>query len=110
EKAVEMLQNDVIHDQPIRVLLADDQGPQNTENNPSHGHILEGNVFVKNLDRSVDSGILYKTFSSYGKILSCKVPHRKKGSKCHGFVQFESKVAANSAINDMNGSMFYGKK
>ncbi|XP_055860173.1 uncharacterized protein LOC106056709 isoform X2 [Biomphalaria glabrata] len=105
-----MLQNDVIHDQPIRVLLADDQGPQHTENNPSHGHILEGNVFVKNLDRSVDSGILYKTFSSYGKILSCKVPHRKKGSKCHGFVQFESKVAANSAINDMNGSMFYGKK
>ncbi|KAH9524414.1 Polyadenylate-binding protein 4 [Bulinus truncatus] len=101
EKAVEKFHNDVIHDQPIGVLPSD---------NPSHGYIMEGNVFVKNLDRSVDSSILYKAFSPYGKIVSCKVHHRKKGSKCHGFVQFESELAANSAINNMNGSVFFGKK
>ncbi|CAL1545698.1 unnamed protein product [Lymnaea stagnalis] len=101
ERAVEMFNFDVIQNQSIRVVMADKASLQ---------HSLQGNVFVKNLDRSVDSNLLHRAFSAYGNILSCKVPHGKKGSKCHGFVQFENEQAANAAIDGMNGTMFCGKK
>ena len=32
-----------------------------------------GNVFVKNLDSSIDNTFLHKVFSSFGNIQSCKV-------------------------------------
>ncbi|CAG5117181.1 unnamed protein product [Candidula unifasciata] len=101
EKAVEVFNSEQTHRRNMRVVMV---------GQVSLCQALQGNVFIKNLDRSVDSNMLYRAFSAFGNIITCKVPHGKKGSKCHGFVQFESEAAARAAISSMNGTLFYGKK
>jgi polyadenylate-binding protein len=70
-----------------------------------------GNIFIKNLDKTIDHKILYDTFSSFGNILSCKVSTDEHGnSKGFGFVHYETEEAANEAINKTNGKLLNGKK
>mmetsp|Transcript_1252 Transcript_1252/g.2642 ORF Transcript_1252/g.2642 Transcript_1252/m.2642 type:complete len:610 (-) Transcript_1252:934-2763(-) len=69
-----------------------------------------GNVFVKNLDRTIDNKALYDTFSLFGNILSCKVATDDGGkSKGYGFVHYETDDAAKQAIERVNG-MQIGEK
>eukprot|EP00736_Rhodelphis_marinus_P013513 Rmarinus@m.24564 len=71
----------------------------------------EANVYIKNLDKTIDHKALYDTFSSFGNILSCKVSvDEKANSKGFGFVHFETKEAANDSIARLNGMMLNGKK
>ena len=70
-----------------------------------------GNVFIKNLDKSIDTKNLKDIFSVFGNILSCKVPMDPNGdSKCHGFIQFENEEDANKAIKKVNGMLVENKK
>jgi len=71
----------------------------------------EANIFIKNLDLSIDSKALYDTFSIFGHILSCKVASSPDGtSRGYGFVQYESEDAAKQAIERVNGMLIGEKK
>ncbi|KAK2864665.1 hypothetical protein Q7C36_003819 [Tachysurus vachellii] len=67
------------------------------------------NLYIKNLDDSVDKDCLYRTFAQFGTIKSAKVMMENGRSKGFGFVCFTSSQDAMKAMNVMNG-MMWGKK
>ena len=69
-----------------------------------------GNLFVKNLDRSITSAKLQDLFRKYGNILSCKVAEENGTSKGFGFVHFDSEVSAMAAITALQNETVLGKK
>jgi len=69
-----------------------------------------GNIFIKNLDKSIEHKALCDTFSAFGNILSCKVALDKEGnSRGFGFVHYENPEAAEAAIEQVNGMLLCGK-
>ncbi|EGW34938.1 uncharacterized protein SPAPADRAFT_58066 [Spathaspora passalidarum NRRL Y-27907] len=68
------------------------------------------NLFVKNLDDSIDSEKLEEEFKPFGSITSAKVMVDEAGkSKGFGFVCFSSPEEATKAITEMNQRMILGK-
>ncbi|XP_037495409.1 polyadenylate-binding protein 6 isoform X2 [Jatropha curcas] len=68
------------------------------------------NLFVKNLDVSINERKLHELFSGYGQIVSAKVMRNDSGvSKGFGFVSFSSPEEAETALNSLNGTLFEGK-
>lgn len=68
------------------------------------------NLFVKNLDDSIDDEKLHEEFGAFGTITSAKVMTDDSGkSKGFGFVCFSSPEEATKAVTEMNQRMVQGK-
>ncbi|KAG2460493.1 polyadenylate-binding protein 4 [Polypterus senegalus] len=102
ERALDTMNFDVIKGKPIRIMWS--------QRDPSLRKSGVGNVFIKNLDKSIDNKALYDTFSAFGNILSCKVVCDDNGSKGYAFVHFETQEAADRAIDKMNGMLLNDRK
>ncbi|OMP01738.1 hypothetical protein CCACVL1_03012 [Corchorus capsularis] len=92
-----------INGKPIRIMYS--------HRDPSIRKTGYANVFIKNLDLSIDNKALHDTFAAFGNVLSCKVVTDNSGqSKGFGYVQFESEEAAQHAIDRLNGMLINDKQ
>lgn len=70
-----------------------------------------GNVYIKNLDSSIDNKELYEVFCVFGDVSTCKVVVDSRGrSKGFGYVQFQKEEDAKVAIRKLNGMLIKGKQ
>lgn len=103
ERALDQLNGTALKGKPLRIMW--------TQRDPSLRKSGKGNIFIKNLDKSIDHKALYDTFSQFGQILSCKIElddnHQSKG---YGYIQFATSESAEESIQKVNGMMLNNKK
>jgi polyadenylate-binding protein len=102
ERALDTINYQPIRGKPIRIMWK--------HRDPAKRKSGVGNIFIKNLAKEIDSRMLNDTFSQFGNILSCKVATDDTGSsRGFGFVQYETKEAADNAIEKVNGNLIMEK-
>ncbi len=97
ERALDTMQFTDIKGKACRIMWS--------QRDPSLRKSGVGNIFVKNLAKSVDNKNLFDIFSVFGNILSCKVAVGENGeSKGYGYIHFETAEAAKESVAKLNGA------
>jgi polyadenylate-binding protein len=103
ERALDAMNNASVKGKPCRIMWS--------QRDPSLRKSGKGNIFIKNLDKTIDTKALYETFQQFGQILSCKIElDENNQSKGYGYIQFVNGDAADKASAKVNGMMLAGKK
>lgn len=102
ERALEQLNYIPLKGRPMRIMWS--------QRDPTLRRAGTGNIFIKNLDPSIDNKALHDTFSAFGTILSCKVAGDENGPKGYGFVHFVEQESAEAAIEAVNGMLLNDRK
>ncbi|KAI0078354.1 hypothetical protein K474DRAFT_1594173 [Panus rudis PR-1116 ss-1] len=89
-------------------------GPgQQVQHGPtSHSGLIDPcNLFIKNLDTSIDSNGLFTHFRTFGSIVSARVMRNENGeSRGFGFVSYQTPDQAAAAMHAMNGFVLGNKQ
>jgi polyadenylate-binding protein len=102
ERALDTMNYSLIKGHPCRIMWS--------HRDPALRKSNKGNIFIKNLDKSIDNKMLYDTFSTFGNILSCKIATDEDNkSKGYGFVHYEDESSCQAAIDKVNGKMLKDK-
>lgn len=102
-RAMELLNFTPLNGKPIRIAKS--------LRDPTVRRSGSGNIFIKNLDKTIDQKALQDTFSTFGNIISCKIVTDDSGqSKGYGFVQYDSEEGAQKAIDQLNGMLLNDKQ
>lgn len=102
ERALDTMNFTDIKDKQCRIMWS--------QRDPTLRKTGVGNIFIKNLNKSIDNKSLFDTFSVFGNILSCKViTDEKNESKGFGYVHFETNEAAQEAIKKVDGGQIEGQ-
>lgn len=103
ERAIDTLNGTPIRNRACRVMWS--------QRDPSGRKSNKGNIFIKNLDKSITHKQLYDTFLQFGSILSCKIAlDQNNESKGFGFIQFTNPESADKAIASVNNMLLEGKQ
>jgi len=104
ERALDTMNFTEIKGKPCRIMWS--------QRDPTLRRSGVGNIFVKNLNESIDNKQLYDTFSLFGNILSCKVVIDRETlkSKGYGYVHYETAEAAHAAIEKLDGMLIDGQE
>jgi len=103
ERALNELNNAPIKGRPCRIMYS--------QRDPSMRKSGKGNIFIKNLDKSIDIKSLFLTFQQFGQITSCKIElDHTNQSKGYGYIQFQTQDSADIATEKVNGKLIAGKK
>lgn len=113
ERAVEEMNNKVINGQSLYVGRAQKKSERLNElkrhyeqlKNERYNRLQGVNLFIKNLDDTIDDARLRKEFNTFGTITSAKVMMEDGRSKGFGFVCFSCTEEATKALVEMHGKM-----
>jgi len=96
ERAIDNLNYQTLSGRPMRIMWS--------HRDPAFRKSGVGNIFIKNLDKSISNKELHDTFNAFGRILSCKVAMDSQGnSKGYAFIHFDKEEDATLAIEKVNG-------
>merc|ERR1719220_2010919 len=110
EKAVDDLNGTEMNGKTLYVGRAQKKAERQQELKLERLNRYQGvNLYVKNLDDSIDDERLRKEFTPYGTITSARVMCEDGRSKGFGFVCFSSPEEATKAVTEMNGRIIVAK-